>query len=369
MEIVDGLIADIPIHDQALASTHTYKYSTCDHDRLSQELGEMSNSDSESSGPPALADAVATDSDSDSSGPPPLVDYAGTSTETETNSDTLSDTDSDSDTFQLKPQKPKGKPEPKSASQPAAKSKLTSASAATPTAKRDNKSKASDGDAEIVASAPPAVDEPARSSAKKLPSRSEKPTKLVKPRPTAPPAPPPPPPRKLDLSCWDDVVHVKWNIVETIDWPILEDRFITLAEAIAASDRGGRDDDYKYDGDSSTSDEEDFDTKTASGNVTGTPSASTTATAPTSSARIHATEWSEHARNWFARASQKDRLRFQRKIDFIAEFVPRAKAGHASETNIGRTKKMKGCKKVNLWRTKLDKGWGQSQTEFICKTI
>ena len=267
----------------------------------------------------------------DESDLPLLVSMSSGTSETDSESDTDSDTESDS---LVEASNPKLK-------YPKLKSALASE------ATSDDKNEASNGDAEIAASAAPAVTEPPRSKVK-------------------PPAMPPPR-RVLDLSCWNDVVQVKWNRAETIDWPMLEEHFITRANAIADSDRAtaGRDDDYEYDGDSSTSDEEDIEIKAASSGVPAMASASAVATAAAPSVKIQAPQLSEHARNWFAHASEIDRLRFQRKMDFIAEFTARAKAGHASETNIGRTKKMKGCKKVNLWRTKLDKGWVQSRNVFM----
>ena len=87
-------------------------------------------------------------------------------------------------------------------------------------------------------------------------------------------------------------------------------------------------------------------------NHTSTAAATTTPAA----AKFADLELSELARNWLARASASDCLRFQRKMSLIAEFAALLMAGHATDTNKGRTKKMKGSKKANLWRTKLDKG-------------
>ena len=173
----------------------------------------------------------------------------------------------------------------------------------------------------------------------------------------------------LDLSCWDDVAHFEWNSVDALDWSMLEQRYIAAVNAIADGDTDtadhNRDADYDYDGDSSTSDEEDSEAKATRSRATTTTHASAAAT--TTAGQFEGLELSELACDWLAHASENDRRRFQRKMVFIAEFSARAMAGHVSETNKGRTKKMKGSKKANLWRTKLDKGWVCSQNLSMLK--
>ena len=92
-------------------------------------------------------------------------------------------------------------------------------------------------------------------------------------------------------------------------------------------------------------------------NGVGTAECAVSATGSSTTTPIAVIEWCERARQWCKHASDQDCRRFQMKMTELSYFAARSLGGGVTETNLGRHKKMKGTKNVNLWRTKLDKSY------------
>ena len=175
-------------------------------------------------------------------------------------------------------------------------------------------------------------------------------------------------------SCWSGTITSGHNVsVKPVNWAALRDQHAAEAAALQHT----IDHDITVDSDKWSKDGKDSETDTdtdGDGNYdmsagpnqnhpaarasnavrTTTSGVSVTGSSATPIAGI---EWCERARQWCKHASDQDCRRFQVKMRELSYFAARSLGDGVTETNLGRHKKMKGAKNVNLWRTKLDKSY------------
>ena len=168
-------------------------------------------------------------------------------------------------------------------------------------------------------------------------------------------------------SCWRDTIASGRDVsVQTVNWVELRDQHAATAVARRHTIVHNSIGDNKW-AEYGTDSETDTDTD-GDGNydmpadpnhnhIADRASNGVGATAGSAATPIAGIEWCERARQWCKHASDQDCRRFQVKMIELSHFAARALGNGVTETNLGRHKKMKGTKNVNLWRTKLCKSY------------
>ena len=171
-------------------------------------------------------------------------------------------------------------------------------------------------------------------------------------------------------SCWRGAITSGRDVsVQPVNWVELRDQHAATAVTLQHTIVHNSSDEAKYGKDSETDTDTDDDGNydmsagpnqnhpaVRASNGVGAAACGVSVTGSTSTPRA-GIEWCERARQWCKHASDQDCRRFQTKMIELSYFAARALGDGVTETNLGRHKKMKGVKNVNLWRTKLDKSY------------